>query len=205
MKNKFIKVCGIIIIIFTFLFVWEFLGIKYQFKEEKGKYTILIKDKDHTLPIYYLPDEYHFYGRYVVSGQEYKGEMVMDPIIKVYDRMVSKIFFEYKDDRYYVYFSDAINHYEYTYPDVYNDSNDEKVAKLWKNPEGYFISDNYFYYIYGKDYYNRRILSNGFLTGHKLISYGNYKVYNYARLNLDTMENDKISKDDYIDKRKAIS
>lgn len=194
MKRKVIIIIGIFFI-FILGFIYRF-GFAYSKKDIAGKYRQQITGQYYNLnknidPTFYLPDEYHFYGRYTFIGENYE-----DGLSIVYDRMVSKFFFEYGGEIYYLYVSDAINNYRITYPDIYKKSNDEKVIKLWKNPEGYFIIDNFLYYAYGRDYYHVKTFG-AFITGHDFFIHNNYKDYSYARLNLDTMGNENISKDDY--------
>jgi hypothetical protein len=82
---------------------------------------------------------------------------------------------------------------------VLEDMANEIVAALWEQPRGYFILDNFLYYGYGKERYNVRTFTGGGLTGHDNFVYLDYKDFRFARLNLDTMENEEISRQVYED------
>lgn len=200
------KKMAILIISFSIVFIIILIsgiifqyGFAYKNKEISGKYTKLISTQFNELntnydPVYYLPDEYHFFGRYIYTGGA--ALKIVD------DRMVYRIFFEYKGDIFYVYYSEVINFYEITYPNVYFEKNNQKAFALWENPEGYFIIDNYLYYAYGKDYYHTRTF--GAFTDGQLFSYQNFKDYQYAKLHLDTFVNENISKEQYEEKHTTL-
>ena len=79
------------------------------------------------------------------------------------------------------------------------DMADEVVAALLENPRGYFILDSYLYYAFGTEKYNVRTFTGGGFTGHDNFVYLDYKDFRFARLNLDTMENEEISRQVYED------
>jgi hypothetical protein len=176
-------------IIFCFLAVTNAITLLgYTGKEKADKYRSMIwSELEGDFPTFYLPDEYHFFGRYHLNNLE-------EGLVLVNDRMVYKRVFEHNGESYYFYYSGAIESHKVTYPDIYN-QNDEKVAKMYENPEGYFIEENYLYYAYGKEHRIKHLSLHHFRFYHIW-----YKDYQYARLNLDTMTNEKISQDDYYEK-----
>lgn len=198
MKKKIIVTAGIMIVCAVcFVFVWNFLGMKYMGKEIASQYSPKIAiENELEEPAVYLPDEYPFYGRYAFIGETYGDDDPTPKLSVVDDRMVYRRYFDCQGKTYYLYYSNAINYYDVTYPDIY-DENGEKAARLRENPEGCFVLGNFLYYAYGKDYYNVRVFTLGFLTGHDVFAYCNYKDYQYARLNLDTMINENISKEEF--------
>lgn len=207
MKNKKLLIgIGAIVIfigILVYLFLFQ-LGAAYRGKASIGEYKHLLLSQYTSLnqnndPIYRLPDKYTFYGRYALE----------DGLCVVNDRMVSKCFFRYDNKTYYFYYSgyqkmikahERCPSFELTYPDVYNEDTNEIAFTLWENPEGYYVSDNYLYYVYGKNYYCVR----GLDLHNYLFSYSNKKDYSYARSNLDTLENEKISKEQYEEKYSVL-
>jgi len=197
MKKTVAIISGAVIVcVICCVFFWNFLGLKYMNKETADTYQNMIPWEDGwDGPTFYLPDEYHFYGRYDYIGETFEDGLT-PKLSVVDDRMVYRCPFTYKGTTYYFYYSDAVNFYKVTYPDIYN-SLDEKVARLGDNPEGCFIQGNYLYYAYGKDFYHVRVFTAGFITGHDAFAYQNFKDYRFARLNLDTMTNEDVSREVY--------
>lgn len=181
----------------AFLLLWNVFGLKYVKKEFANQYpSKLTIENELDGPTVYLPDEYTFYGRYALIGETYGPDDPTEKLSLLEDRMVYRQRFEHRGEAYYLYYSNAVNYYDVTYPDVYG-ADGEKAARLRENPEGCFVDGDYLYYAYGKDYYNVRVFTAGFLTGHEAFARCNYKDYAYARLNLGTMMNEDIAKGDF--------
>ena len=193
------------------LFQLGLIGNNYFGKEPIGKYdnNILsqyssLNDDIYGAWIYKLPEQYHFFGR-VDYGSWINGKIPISD-----DRLVSRGYFSYDEQRYYFYYSfyqvnqDAkigkrAGSFEYTWSDVYNSDTDEIAFCLLENPEGIVLKDNYLYYAYGKNYYNKMEFMPLFILAPDgdVFSYRNLKSYRYACLNLDTGENKKILKRAY--------
>ncbi|MCL2508265.1 MAG: hypothetical protein FWF05_03720 [Oscillospiraceae bacterium] len=82
---------------------------------------------------------------------------------------------------------------------VIEEMTDEVAAALWEKPRGCFILDNFLYYGHGKERYGVRTFTGGGLTGHDSFVYLDYKDFRFARLNLDTMQNEEITRQTYED------
>ena len=208
-KRNYKKIAGrmsIVVLIGVFLYLVSY-EIYYSHGEHMGKYSSLIYDQcflnrnlNLTGPDYILPDQYPFYGRYVFTDETDEDGIAILTVVN--DRKVNIEVFEYKGKLYYYYVSDkqktpnTHKYYDFfvlIYPDIYNADKDTISFSLWENPESLFIQDNYLYYVYGKNFYNvRRIDLQSLYILHR-----NEKDYHYARLNLDTGENEKISKEQY--------
>ena len=216
MKHKmFFQIGVIIIVVAALIYIIMFpLGCRYMYKDDIGKYKGLIPSQYNSLnrivdPIYILPEQYRYYGRYNYKAWE-SGKIQTIPIID--DRKVSKCFFECNDQVYYFYYSDAqvdkdSNHgfpFEIAYQDIYNENTDEVELCLWDNPEGHFITDNYLYYVYGNNHYHVKVFTFKFLSEGGFFEYSNKKDYNYARLNLDTFENEKIARSQYEERYNVL-
>jgi hypothetical protein len=107
--------------------------------------------------------------------------------------MVYRHYFQFQNQIYFFYYSTAPYNYSITYPNAYEIETNEVLFSLWENPQGYFMADDfYLYYVYGKDYYQKRVFSFGFITGHDFFTIRNFKDYHYARLDMRTFENEKI-------------
>jgi len=178
------------------------LGGRYWGKERANKYAprLSYQPQYHSElysngPIYLLPEQYPFFGR-TEMGDVAQGE---PPLITLYDRLVDRFSLAYNGQTYYYYFSSGPHSYNITYPDFYNSDTDEIAFSLWENPDGYFIEGHYLYYVYGKDYVNVKTNMRGVFDDGG-IHYLNYKDYHYARLDLDALKNEKISKKQYEEK-----
>ena len=185
------------------------LGVFYWGKEYIGKYANILPSQYASLnpyeniDMYKLPDQYSFYGRFVVLSETKDGAPIVST---VNDRMVSKCFFEYDQETYFFYYStlqkiidvqEPNPPFELIYPDVYYADTDKIAFTLFENPEGCFISDDYIYYAYGKNYYCVRQLD----LHNFLFQYSHRKDYHYARLDLHNFKNERIMSKQFIEKR----
>jgi hypothetical protein len=165
-----------------------FLTTGVRNNERPDKYNSLIDGQfiniQNRESAFNLPQEYEYVGY-----QPFKQ-----------DRLVRKIYFPYNDDVYYLFQSNGERFIDRTYPTIYSKASDKKVALLWEKPQGYFVLDNYLYYVYGREHDLVREYSGGFLTGHI-----NYKDYHFARLNLDTMENESILREHFEEQYNAVN
>ena len=175
-----ILILGVAIIGVLSLFLMKNVFIK---KETTGRYGFHFegnRNEDRIIENVSLPNEYDFFGRPSLNGDD------MD------SRLVNKYLFSYGGNEYYLYYSYGLEYLNTIYPDVYNAKSDEKEATLWEKPQGLFMLDNFLYYAYGRE---RRVRE--FNTHNFYFYYMHYKDYNFARLNLDTMESEKITRQQY--------
>jgi len=120
------------------------------------------------------PKEQGFIGRYAIRGDEPDFYSA------------SKKHLICNDKEYYIY--DGFR----MYSDVYDAVTNEKAAELWEMPCGLFKLDDFIYYGYGKE----RIV--WLFHFHNLEFYDlRQKNFKFARLNLKTMENEAITKEEY--------
>ena len=96
-----------------------------------------------------------------------------------------KIMFSYADTGYCLY----ENRY---YSDIYYLSNNEKAGELYEKPRTAFLLGNYLYYGYGEE---RQIRAFDF--PHFEFFNVTRKNFKYAKFNLDTMQNETITKQEY--------
>jgi hypothetical protein len=169
-------------------------GFAHRGMDTPGIYSPLIVGQFHELNLcmeadFLLPDKYPFYGRfeYIEDGA---------PLLIVNDRLVTRFYFEHHNTVYYLMASYTIYDYLLTYPDIILASTNDVVAILRENPEGYFINGDYLYYAYGPVRLNTRTFG-AFITGHDIFIRRNFVNYNFARLNLNTMNNEDVRKEDY--------
>ncbi len=201
---------GIVIFIFSIFGI----DVKPFGKEDMGKYDKLILSQYSYLNkedawIYILPEKYYFFGRpdFYISIDEWEnGQPVLD------DRLVSKGFFSYNNKDYYFYYSDFQmdknckftkrgGFFEYIWQDIYNADTDEIAYTLYDNPEGLFITDEYLYFTYGKNFYNYSLFEPYYIfNGDGLFQYYNFKKYKFAKLDLDSGKITEISKKEYEEK-----
>jgi bla regulator protein BlaR1 len=181
-KKLLIGIASVLIIVIVSL---VFLTTGHIGYERANKYNFLIggqfSNMQNREPTFHLPQEYEYVGY-----SQFKEE-----------RFVSKVCFPYNNDVYYLFQSFGTNYIDRTYPAIYKEASDKKLAFLWEKPQGYFILDNYLYYVYGREQNHVREFSFGFLNGHEFFNYSNYKDYHFARLNLETMENENIAREQF--------
>jgi len=206
----FSVICMVVVGTLLYLCLFQ-LGFIYWGKEDVGKYhSYLFSAQYNNLnqnidSFYRLPDQYTFYGRYAYTGEKYE-DGTTDKLSIVNDRMVRKDFFEYSGQIYYLYYANEVipgaptSSFNITYPDVYNADTDKIAFSLMENPEGCFILDNYLYYAYGKNYLHVQVFTWGFITGHDNFIHSDFKDFHYARMNLDTLKNENISKRQFEEK-----
>lgn len=206
-----VLIVSIVALIYIVLFP---LGAIYRGKESIGKYSSLLPGQYTSLnknsdTEYVLPKQYPYFGRHDYEEQE-KTQSDQIPIRD--DRLVSKCFFEYNSKTYYIYYSllqiNKETHggaFEFTWQDIYSADTDKTVFSLWENPEGYFVEEHYLYYAYGKNDYGVKTFSLGGFSEGIWFTFRNVKDYQYARLDFNTFENEKISKEVYEEKYNLLS
>ena len=138
-----------------------------------------------------LPKEYKSIKR-ISSGP--------DGVIFINDGLAFKIFCLINNELCYMYYISGEYYTDTTYPDIYDAETNEKIATLWEKPQGYFILDDYLYYIYGKEKVFILFNINGLANGNPFYT-NNLKDTHFARLNLNTKENEEINREEYEDKR----
>jgi hypothetical protein len=147
-------------------------------KETTDKYSFHLGER--SIEDVLLPDEYEFLGRPTLNGDDMNS------------RLVTKYFFTYNEKEYYIYYSHGLEYHNTTYSDIYNAETDEKWVTLWEKPQGLFMLGDYLYYAYGKEYRVREFNWHNFY-----FYYLHYKDFHFARLNLNTMKNESITRQQY--------
>ena len=163
--------------------------------ETADKYSSFLPNQFLSENIFVLPKEYESVKRISL--------IIDNSNCFINDGYANKIFFQINGESCYMYYIYGEYYTTTTYPDIYNDETNEKIATLWEKPQGYFMLDDFIYYVYGKEKLIT-FISSGFLTGHNLFLTLNNKNTRFARLNLSTKENEEISKESYLQTREEL-
>jgi len=233
-SKKIFLVGGIILgMVFVSLALWYAamfgLGWRYWNMEYIGKYQSFVgsrieNQEDYAVALsaeeqrelFLLPPQYECFGRTLFPDSpvwpydEYEMESFMQQLANppiVYDRMAYRQHYQFNNQIVYFYIASDLYHISgnfISYPDAYCYETDEIVFGLWENPRGLFVVDGtYLYYTYGEEHYQIRMFLPD-LTGHAGFVNRNVKNFNFARMNLNTFENEKITKEEYEEKYNNI-
>jgi hypothetical protein len=169
--------------------------------------------------IFLLPEQYEFYGRFVLPDKplsyddmialEFYMHLHRYPLV-LYDRMVSREFLRLNNQIVYFYFTNDLFHFNLhfgtdsmlRYHNAYCYKTGEIVFSLGQYPRGLFIVEGtHLYYSYGEEHQQARFFQLGHNPGFRTMR---MKDSNFARMNLNTFENEKITRKEYEEKYKAL-